>query len=523
MIILLVLVPLLGSLVVLSMPKNQTAWIRRTGVGCCAINFFLSLFFIFCYNASKGGIQFEVFFPWVPSLGIGYHAGLDGISVVMILLHSLVSLSGSLVSYSIKERVKEYYIFYLLLVASIFGVFSSWDLFFLYFFYEMAVIPMYPLIGIWGSKNKEYATMKLTLYITGGAVLALVGILALYQVTGLKTFDVLALKDQLAQNPLPKSFQIWATPLLIFGFGVIASLWPTHSWSPIGYAAAPSAVSMIHAGVLKKLGPYLMIRTVLSLMPYGARFWFPLVATFCVINILYAGYCAMVQRDLKFMIGFSSVSHMGYVLLGLACLNETALTGAVLLMFSHGVMAALAFALIGTLYDQTHTRMIDELGGGLAKKVPFLAFCFVMTSMASLGLPGFSNFIAEIMIFFGAWKTFLWQTVAAVFGILVTAVYLLRAIRKVFFGRETVRRSSLKDAVTFFERIPYALLLSALLIFGFFPGLLVHKIETGVRPLTDQILTVFQSEKNSPLSVWNFGASWPATAVPVVPLERYKS
>ncbi len=492
MVAFLVIIPLASALAILLMPENQSEGMRRVTLFSCLATLVLSLFIFLSYSVNRGGIQFQINRPWVEALGIRYHAGVDGISAVMILLHGLVSFSGAMVSRSIKERVKEYSIFFLILVASIFGVFTSLDLFFLYFFYEMAVIPMYPLIGVWGSKNKEYATMKLTLFITGGAVLALVGILAIYQASGLQSFDLSVLQSHFAANPLARPVQQWVAALLIFGFGVIASLWPTHSWSPIGYAAAPSAVSMLHAGVLKKLGPYLIIRLVLGLVPDGARFWMPVVAVLCVMNILYAGYCAMVQKDLKFIIGFSSVSHMGYVLLGLACLNRTGVSGAVLLMFSHGVMAALAFSLIGFIYDQTHTRMVDELGGGLGSKIPFISVCFVMMAMASSGLPGFSNFIAEIMIFFGAWKKFPLPTLAAVFGILITAIYLLRVARNVFFGKEKERWPSLRDAEHFTQKTPFVLLLAALLIFGFFPNLLVRKIDAGVKRMAEKNPSVFE-------------------------------
>ena len=492
MIALLVLIPLTSALAVLLTPQARQEGIRKITVFSCLLTFLISGYIFLFYSAAVGGVQFEINRPWVESLGIRYHAGVDGISAVMILLHGLVSFSGALVSYSIKERVKEYSIFFLILVASIFGVFTSLDMFFLYFFYEMAVIPMYPLIGVWGSKNKEYATMKLTLFITGGAVLSLVSILTLYQAAGLQSFDLIALQTHFAASPLPAFTQQWLAALLIFGFGVIASLWPTHSWSPIGYAAAPSAVSMLHAGVLKKLGPYLIIRLALTLVPEGAKFWMPIVAWLCVANILYAGYCAMVQKDLKFIIGFSSVSHMGYVLLGLACLNQTGVSGAVLLMFSHGVMAASAFALIGFIYDQTHTRMVDELGGGLGNKIPFVAVCFVMTAMASSGLPGFSNFIAEIMIFFGAWQKYPWPTLAAVFGILVTAVYLLRLVKNVFYGPEKVAWPGLKDAQTLAQKTPFVLLLAALLLFGFFPNLLVRNIDAGVKHLIAKNPSIFE-------------------------------
>ncbi|MBI4550464.1 MAG: NADH-quinone oxidoreductase subunit M [Candidatus Omnitrophica bacterium] len=502
MISLLVLFPLIGAAAVLLTARDNPAVIRRVAAWSCGASLLLALLLVFSFDRFAGGVQFEMRRPWVESLGISFHAGLDGISAVMILLHGLVSFSGALVSYSIKERVKEYFVFYLLLVASIYGVFISLDVFFLYLFYEMAVIPMYPLIGIWGSKNKEYATMKLTLFITAGAVLALVGIIAVYQMAGLKSFDLIELQRHFAVQPLPQRFQKWAFPFLVFGFGVIASLWPTHSWSPIGYAAAPSAVSMIHAGVLKKLGPYLILRLALGFMPDGARIWLPVVAALAMVNILYAGYCAMVQKDLKFIIGFSSVSHMGYILLGLACLNEAGLTGAVLLMFSHGVMAASAFSLIGFVYDQTHTRRVDELGGGLARKVPFIAVCFIMTAMASLGLPGFSNFISEILIFFGSWKVFPLFAAIGIFGVLVTSIYLLRTVKQVFYGPQTVSWEGLKDAVTVRARAPYLILIGALLVAGFFPQLLVGRIRSGVEPLVTAVRWSEETRLSSSSTVW---------------------
>lgn len=321
--------------------------------------------------------------------------------------------------------------------------------------------------------------MKLTVYITTGAVLALAGILSLYGTTGLRTFDLVLIREGLKFQRIQIGLQQWIVPFLLFGFGVIASLWPFHSWSPIGYAAAPSAVSMLHAGVLKKMGPYLMIRLVFTFFPDGARLWFPWIAILATINILYAAFAAIDQKDLKFLIGFSSVSHMGYVLLGIASANQTALTGTVLLMFSHGVMAASAFALVGYVYEKTHTRLIPELGG-LAKKLPFIATCFVMTALASAGVPGFSNFVSELLIFLGAWKDYPWLTVLAVFGILFTAVYLLRAVRKVFFGPLTREWKGVEDPETLAGRLPFVLLLGSLLLFGFWPQGLLRMIQPSV-------------------------------------------
>ena len=477
--LLLPLLPLTAALCLIAIPKEKEEIFRKVNIAVMGLCLLGAILLFFRFPIGSADYQFVARMDWLPHLGISYQVGIDGIGMTLVLLLALVSTSGAFISGWIRERVKEYTIFYLMLVASIYGVFTSLDLFFLYLFYEMSVIPMYPLIGIWGSSNREYASMKLTVFITAGAVLALAGILSLYGATGLETFDLIAIRKILAQKPVAMGLQTWVTPLLLFGFGVIASLWPLHSWSPIGYAAAPSAVSMLHAGVLKKMGPYLIIRLVFTFLPEGARAWFPWIALLATINILYAAFAAIDQKDLKFLLGFSSVSHMGYVLLGLAAANPTALTGTLLLMFSHGVMAASAFALVGYVYEQTHTRQIPDLGG-LAKKLPFIATCFVMTVLASAGVPGFSNFVSELLIFLGTWEVYRWPTVLAVGGILFTAVYLLRAVRKVFYGPLTREWRDVEDAKGWAGRLPFALLLGSLLLFGFWPQGLLRIIEPSV-------------------------------------------
>jgi len=367
----------------------------------------------------------------------------------------------------------------------VFGVFTSLDLFFFYFFYEMAVIPMYPLIGIWGSGDKEYAGMKLTLYLTAGAVLGLVGLLIVYFRTapgGTPTFDFLAIQQGTFANPIPAPLQRFVFPFLLVGFGVMAPMWPFHSWSPIGHAAAPSAVSMLHAGVLMKLGSYAILRLAISILPAGAMYWLPWVALLALMNIIYGGFVAMAQKDMKFIIGYSSSSHMGYVLLGLAVLTPMGVTGAVLLMFAHGIMTALAFALIGFVYDRAHTRMVSELGG-LAKAMPFVAFAFVVMAMASSGLPGLGNFAAEVIIFFSAWEKYPVHTILAVFGVIITTVYMLRMVRGVFFGEISSRFVKLEDAQTPFDRMPYAILMVVLLVIGVWPTLLLKPIQKGATEL----------------------------------------
>jgi NADH-quinone oxidoreductase subunit M len=471
------LLPLLGVALLLFVPSERKEWVRRIAAVSTLLPLGIILWLLFHFDRAAAGYQWVDRVPWIPALGIQYQVGLDGISAVLMLLHMLCGFTGVLVSYRIQQRVKEYYLFYLLLIGGVAGVFASLDLFFFYLFYEMAVIPMFPLIGIWGSKGKEYAAMKLTLYLTAGAVLALIGLLSLYLVSGAKSFDLIFLERYLMQNPIPGALQRVLFPFLLIGFGVIAPMWPLHSWSPLGHAAAPSAVSMLHAGVLMKLGSYAILRIAVQLMPQGAYLWMPWVAGICVMNILYGGLVAMAQKDIKFLIGYSSSSHMGYVLLGIACLNPIGLNGAVLLMFAHGLMTAIAFASVGHIYDQTHTRITAEWGG-LAKQVPFIATVFTMAALASAGLPGFANFIAELLVFFGSWNTYRWSSLAAVLGIVITAFYMLRAVRTGFFGPLNPRWAALQDA-TPFERIPYLILLAALLIVGCWPRFLLDIISTS--------------------------------------------
>src|SRR3989338_7394659 len=402
-----------------------------------------------------------------------------------LLKKIFLASTGVLVSFSIKERLKEYLIFYLFLIVGCLGVLSSLNIFFIYFFYEAAVIPVFPLIGVWGSGNKEYATMKLTLYLTLGAVLALLALLSLYWVTGLNTFDLTVIEKAVAAKPLPIEFQRWAFPFIMVGFGVILTLWPFHTWSPMGYAAAPTSVSMLHAGVLKKLGAYAIIRLGIGLMPQGAVFWMPVVSWLAIINIIYCGLVAFTQKDLKFILGYSSCSHMGYILLGLSCLTPIALNGTVFFMFAHGIMAALGFSLVGFIYDQTHTRQLADWGG-FGKKIPLIAALFVMMSMASAGLPGFANFIGEIMILMGAWDKYRLQTILACAGLIVTAGYMLKTVRATMQGPVNPRLGALKDA-SGMGKAPYLLLIAVLIAVGVMPSLILGTIESGTRPIVEHM------------------------------------
>ena len=480
--------PVIGACLLFFVPEKRTDLIKAISI----LSVFSSLVFAITafmkYDRALAGWQFVDKIRWVPALGISYHVGVDGINVVLLLMTAILSFAGVWITFSVKNRVKEYFIFYLFLIAGCFGTLSSLDIFFMYFFYECAVVPVFPLIGIWGSGNKEYATMKLTLYLTLGAVLALVALLSVYFATGLNTFDLVVIQEALKTHPLPVSFQRWAFPFIMVGFGVILTLWPFHTWSPMGYAAAPTSVSMLHAGVLKKLGAYAIIRLGIGLMPAGAVIWMPVVAWIAVINIIYCGLVAYTQKDLKYILGYSSCSHMGYILLGLSCLTPAALNGTLFFMFAHGLMAALGFALVGFIYEQTHTRMIDDWGG-FGKKVPFIATLFIMMSMASVGLPGFGNFVGEMMILLGAWDKYRIQAVFAVAGLVITAGYMLKTVRLSMQGPLNKHGISLSDAGGL-QRLPYLLLISILILVGFLPSLLLPTLSTGTAPILASIQSV---------------------------------
>ena len=486
-----VLLPLASAFLAFLFPADKPKAIRALAIFATGVSLLIILTLFAQFNRNASGYQFVHGIEWLPSLGISLKFGVDGISMTLLLLVGFVSFAGTLISHEIHDRQKEYYILFLALTTGISGTFATMDLFFFYFFYELAVIPMYLLIGMWGSlppgkhgRTKEYATMKLTLYLTAGAVLALLGLLMIYYATGTMDIEKLQRNVWVATNTQMRAF-----PCLLFGFGFLASMWPFHTWSPLGYAAAPTAASMMHAGVLKKLGAYGIIRLALPLLPEGARHWANLIAVLACFNILYAGWSALTQKDWKFVIGYSSVSHMGYVLLGIATLNVIGVSGAVLLMFAHGVMAALTFALIGWFYHQTHNRFVPDLSG-LARKIPFIGVCMVMAVMASSGLPGFANFVSEVMVFLGAWKQgstlFRVATICAVWGIVVTATYLLRAVRTSFFGPFDEKWSMLRDAVSLKQKFPYALLLAVLLTVGFWPRLLTDIIQKSVTQIVEK-------------------------------------
>ena len=429
--------------------------------------------------------------PWVPSIGLQFKLGVDGMGVAMVLLTALTIFTGVCVSMGVKDRPKEFFLNLLALVTGVFGVFTSLDLFFYYFFYELAVIPMFLLIGCWGSTTKtmsrDYASMKLVLMLTTGAVFALLGLLAMYMRVEPRTFDMVALERFARTTGFDRSFQMVWFPPIFLGFAALVPMWPLHSWSPGGHAAAPAAVSMLHAGVLMKLGAYGILRVAVTYMPDAATVYLPWVGALACFNIIYGGLVATAQKDMKFVVGYSSSSHMGYVLLGIATTNLIGMEGAVFLMFAHGVMTALAFSLIGFYYEQTHTRMLDDLGG-MMKRMPFVGTLFMIMTMASAGLPGFANFVSELLVIVGAWhqKMFI-PAILATWGIVVTGVYLLRTMKTAFLGKMPARWDGLVDAKTPFQKMPFVLLATVLLVFGFWPKPLLTLIEQGVTPIVESL------------------------------------
>ncbi len=419
-------------------------------------------------------------------LGITLKLGLNGISLPLFVLAGIVGFAAGL--YAIQsdaERLKIYLMLLLIMQGGLMGAFASIDVFFLYFFHELALIPTFIMVGVWGGRDRSYAAMKLTIYLTLGAMISLLGLIALYAKSGANTFDLIALKEHLARFPLATTLQHNLFGLLVFGFGILVSLWPLHTWAPLGYGAAPSSNAMLHAGVLKKFGLYGLIQVALPLMPAGHAHWAHPLAWLAVVgNVLVVGFITIAQRDLKQMIGYSSVMHMGYAFLGIAVGTTVGLGGVVLLMVAHGLSVALLFLLATSVHHRTHTFAMDEMGG-LAQKAPVLAALFVAATFASIGLPGFANFWGELTIFVALWKFSPLITALAVAGVVISAVYGLRAAARVFFGPATDRMNEVAAKhpvgdLRWSEKIPALLLLAALLFVGCWPKSLSGPINAAL-------------------------------------------
>ena len=428
--------PLIAAFALIFVPRNYRVIIRLVALLATLVSAMVLAMKMFCqFVPGANGYQFEQQIPWVDSLGISYHVGVDGINLGLVFMGTIVAFAATCCSWEIQTREKEFYILLLVMSGGILGAFASLDMFFFYFLHELALVPTFIMIGVWGrGERKNYATFQITIYLSVGALIALIGLIALYLQSGANTFDIPALIEHAKANPLSVNVQNFIFPLLLFGFGILVSLWPFHSWAPLGYGSAPSPTAMLHAGVLKKFGLYGLIRIALPLLPQAAHGWMNIISWLCLGNILYVGWVAMRQRDLNLLIGNSSVAHMGFIFLGIASLNVIGVTGAVFIMVAHGFLAALTFALSGYIYNKTGTLQMSELGG-LCRKLRFIGTALLMAALAGCGLPGFANFVGEVTVFFGSWNVFPVVTVFAIWGgLVIGGIYMTRAVRNILHG-----------------------------------------------------------------------------------------
>ena len=486
-----VLIPVLMLLGLwLSRSLNQVRGVMVAGSSCLLLlSIWLTIAFIQARNAGNTDVMlFTYSTPWFRPLNIAYSVGVDGISVVMLLLSSIIVFTGTFASWQLKPLTKEYFLWFTLLSTGVYGFFICTDMFTMFMFYEVALIPMYLLIGVWGSGNKEYSAMKLTLMLMGGSALLIIGILGIYYFSGATTMNV---NEIAAMNNIDPDIQNVFFPFIFIGFGVLGALFPFHTWSPDGHASAPTAVSMLHAGVLMKLGGYGCFRVAMYLLPSAAQelSWIFLILT--TISVVYGALSACVQTDLKYFNAYSSVSHCGLVLFALLMMTKTACTGAILQMLSHGLMTALFFALIGMIYGRTHTRDVRRLGG-LMKIMPFLSVGYVIAGLANLGLPGFSGFIAEMTIFVGSFEnegTFHTAcTIIACCSIVVTAVYILRVVGKILFQEVADPHYLTLTDATWDERFSVCCLIFSVAALGLAPMWASNVINDAVGPILDVIM-----------------------------------
>lgn len=471
---------------------NQVRAVMVAGSSCLLLlAIWLTVAFIQMRAAGNTDeMLFQASITWFKPLHIEYAVGVDGISVVMLLLSSVIVFTGTFASWQLKPLTKEYFLWFTLLSIGVFGFFISIDMFTMFMFYEVALIPMYLLIGVWGSGNKEYAAMKLTLMLMGGSALLILGILGIYFFSGADTMNILEIAQK---HNIPLNMQKFFFPFVFIGFGVLGALFPFHTWSPDGHASAPTAVSMLHAGVLMKLGGYGCFRIAMFLLPDAAKelSWIFLILT--TISVVYGAFSACVQTDLKYINAYSSVSHCGLVLFALLMMTKTSSTGAILQMLSHGLMTALFFALIGMIYGRTHTRDVRKLGG-LMKIMPFLGVGYVIAGLANLGLPGFSGFVAEMTIFVGSFQNIdvfhRTCTIIACTSIVITAVYILRVIGKILYQKVADPHYLKLTDATWDERVAVCCLIFCVAGLGLAPLWASDLINGAVTPIINHITNV---------------------------------
>jgi NADH-quinone oxidoreductase subunit M len=457
--------PLLGMAAILALPKGRDALVRYTAVAATAVPLLLAVVVFATFDRSNAGLQMVEKHGWIPAFHITYFMGIDGLSVSMVILTALLCFLGVFASWGISRQVKGYFALFLLLETGMIGVFCSLDLFLFYVFWEVMLLPMYFLIGIWGGPRREYAAIKFFLYTLMGSVLMLLGILALYFYNGAHTFDMTLLWQN---NHYLRSFQLAVWVAFFIGFAIKVPVFPFHTWLPDAHVEAPTAISVILAGVLLKMGTYGIMRINFPILPEATRYFAYPLAVLGVINILYGALCAMAQKDLKKLVAYSSVSHMGYCLLGMAAVTVAGMNGAVLQMFNHGTTTAMLFLLVGVIYDRAHHRDIEGFGG-LAVQMPVYTGIVAVAFFASLGLPGLSGFISEALVFLGAFPVFRTLVIIATPGIVLTAGYLLWTLQRMFLGTLNPKYKDLPDVNRreIFTLVPLAVIV---LILGIYPA-----------------------------------------------------
>ncbi len=466
----LVFLPLAGMLAIMVIPNSQERTIRLLATFVTGAVLALTLKLLFAFDLTSGQIQFQERVLWIPQLNVYYHLGVDGISILMIFATSLLSFLACLASFGIKERVKEYFALYLLLEMGMMGTFLSLDLFLFYIFWEVVLVPMYFLIGIWGGPRKEYAAIKFFLYTLAGSMFMLIGILALYFNSNPHTFNMI----ELSHNQFALHFQQILFMAFFLGFAIKVPVFPFHTWLPDAHVEAPTPISVILAGVLLKMGTYGFLRISYPILPLGAKWFGPFMGILAVIGIVYGGFVAFAQTDFKKMVAYSSVSHMGFVLLGLAVFTSTGMNGAMLQMFNHAIITGALFLLVGVLYDRAHTRDLNAFGGIWAKMSVYGSI-LIFISLASLGLPGLAGFVSEFMVLLGSYPVYRWMTIASCLGILLAAAYLLYMVQRVLLGKPNPKWTSLPD-INKLELCTLVPLMILILLIGIYPVIALRYI-----------------------------------------------
>lgn len=477
------LLPAAAAVLVALLPAAQLHAMRVVGTVVSALTLTLATLLFLAYNPAGARYQFVESATWVPQLGISYTLGADGIGLAMLLLNGIVTLAATLLSWNIEARGRGYWSLLLLLSAGAYGVFSALDLFLLVLFYEMTILPKFLLIGTWGRTRREYGATKLALYMMAGSALIIAGMIAVYLGSGLRTFDLRLLSEVALFS---QAFQATWFPVVFLGFAVLAGMAPLHAWAPTGHVAAPTAASMMLAGVMMKLGGYACLRVAFGVLPQGALEWLPALAVVTMLGALFGSTLALVQRDFKYMVAYSSISHMALALMGMAAGNVVGLTGAVLQLFAHGVLTALLFGIVGrVVYDRAHTRNMDELGG-VARTMPFAAVLFIIGALSSMGMPGLAGFWAEFNVLTGTFATFPLLAILAAISIPITGAYTLRAVVKVFYG-EQMPATLTMPPLTWQESSALVLLAVVLVGVGLFPNALSEPIRTSVQPMVEAL------------------------------------